>query len=98
MPMTDQKVLGNQRWVETKQAELLKDERLAAVISAYLDGELEGKDLEEFESLLKSDPALAREVQEMRAIELRLMEMGADILSEPVPDAMLEALSKIDRG
>jgi anti-sigma factor RsiW len=98
MPMTDQKVLGNQRWVETKQAELLKDERLAAVISAYLDGELEGKDLEEFESLLKSDPALAREVQEMRAIELRLMEMGADILSEPVPDAMLEALSKIDRS
>jgi len=98
MPMTDQKVLGNQRWVETKQAELLKDERLAAVISAYLDGELEGKDLEEFESLLKSDPALAREVQEMRAIELRLMEMGTDILSEPLPDAMLEALSKIDRG
>ena len=98
MPMTDQKVLGNQRWVETKQAELLKNERLAAVISAYLDGELEGKDLEEFESLLKSDPALAREVQEMRAIELRLMEMGADILSEPVPDAMLDALSKIDRG
>jgi anti-sigma factor RsiW len=98
MPMTDQKVLGNQRWVETKQAGFLKDERLAALISAYLDGELEGKDVEEFESLLKSDPALAREVQEMRAIELRLMEMGADILSEPVPDAMLEALSKIDRS
>ena len=45
MPMTDQKVLGNQRWIETKQAEFLKDEPLAAVISAYLDGELEGKDL-----------------------------------------------------
>ncbi len=98
MPMTDQKVLGNQRWIETKQAEFLKDEPLAAVLSAYLDGELEGKDVEEFESLLKSDPALAREVQEMRAIELRLMEMGADILSEPVPHAMLEALSKIDRS
>jgi anti-sigma factor RsiW len=98
MPMTDQKVLGNQRWVETKKAELLKDERLAAVISAYLDGELKGKDLEEFESLLKSDPALAREVQEMRVIELRLMEMGADILSEPVPELMLEALSKIERS
>jgi anti-sigma factor RsiW len=98
MPMTDQKVLGNQRWVETKQAELLKDERLAAVISAYLDGELKGKDLEEFGSLLKSNTALAREVQEMRVIELRLMEMGADILSEPVPELMLEALSKIDRS
>jgi len=97
MPMTDQKVLGNQRGVKAKQAEFPKDERLAAAVSSYLDGELEGKDLEEFESLLKSNPALAREVQEMRAIELRLMEMGADILSEPVPDAMLEALSKIDR-
>ena len=98
MPMTDQKVLGDQRGVKTKQIEFLKDERLAAAISAYLDGELEGKDLEEFESLLKSNPAIAREVQDMRAIELRLMEMGAGILSEPVPDAMLQALSKIDRG
>jgi anti-sigma factor RsiW len=98
MPMTDQKVLGNQRGVKTKQAEFLKDERLAAAISAYLDGELEDKDLEEFESLLKGNPALSREVQDMRAIELRLMEMGADILSEPLPDAMLEALSKIDRS
>ena len=98
MPMTDQKVLGNQRWVETKQAEFLKDERLAAAISAYLDSELEDKDLEEFESLLKGNPALSREVQDMRAIELRLMELGADILSEPVPDAMLEALSEIDRS
>jgi anti-sigma factor RsiW len=98
MSMTDQKVLGNQRGIKTKQAESLKDERLAAEISAYLDGELEGKDLEEFESLLKSNPALGREVQEMRAIELRLMEMDADILSEPVPDAMLEAFSKLDRS
>jgi anti-sigma factor RsiW len=98
MPMTDQKMLGNQRGVKTKQVEFLKDERLAAAISAYLDGELEGKDLEEFESLLKSNPALSREVQDMRAIELRLLEMGADILSEPVPDAMLETLSKIDRS
>ena len=39
MPMTDQKVLGDQRGVKTKQVEFLKDERLAAAISAYLDGD-----------------------------------------------------------
>ncbi len=97
MPMTDKKTLGDQRGAVAKQAEFLNNERLAATVSAYLDGELEGKDLEEFESLLKSNPGLAREVQEMRSIELRLMEMGADILAEPVPESMLEALSKISR-
>jgi hypothetical protein len=34
----------------------------------------------------------------MRSIESRLMEMGSDILAEPVPEAMLEALSKIGRS
>ncbi len=91
-------MLGDPSGVKTTKAEILKDEALAATVSAYLDGELDGKDLEEFEALLRGNSTLAREVQEMRNIELRLMEMGADILSEPVPDAMLEALSKIDRG
>jgi anti-sigma factor RsiW len=98
MPMTDQKMLGDPTGANPRQAAILKDERLAAMISAYLDGELGGKDLEEFESLLISDGALAREVQEMRSIESRLMEMGADILDEPVPEGMLEALSKIGLG
>jgi len=91
-------MLGDPTGDNPRQAAILKDERLAAMISAYLDGELGGKDLEEFESLLKSDGALAREVQEMRSIEWRLMEMGADILDEPVPEGMLEALSKIGLG
>ena len=98
MRMTDQKMLGGSTGANPKQAVILKDEQLATIVSAYLDGELEGKDLEKFESLLKSDAALAREVREMRSIEFRLMEMGADILSEPVPEAMLEALSKIGRS
>ena len=96
--MTDQKMPGDPKGANPRQAGMLKDERLAGMVSAYLDGELAGKDLDEFESLLKSDAAIAREVQEMRSIESRLMEMGADILSEPVPEAMLEALSKIGRS
>jgi len=98
MPMKEKKMLGDPTGVNPKRAEFLKNERLAAMVSAYLDGELNRRDLEEFESLLKSDAALAREVQGMRNIELRLMEMGADILSEPLPEAMLEALSKIGRN
>ena len=98
MPMTDKKMLGDPTGANPKQSAILKDERLAGMISAYLDGELEGKELQEFESLLKSDMTLAREVQEMRNIELRLMEMGADVLSEPLPESMLEALSKIGLG
>ena len=98
MAMTEQKKLGDPNGVNPKQSEILKDEALAAMVSAYLDGELEGNGLEEFEALLKSNPALAREVQDMRSIEVRLMEMGADILSEPLPDAMLEALTKLDRS
>ena len=95
--MTDQKMLGDPTGANPKQAGILKDERLATMVSAYLDGELEGKDLDEFETLMASDAAFAREVQEMRSIESRLMEMGSDILAEPVPEAMLEALSKIGR-
>jgi anti-sigma factor RsiW len=98
MPMTDQKMLGDHTGANPRQPGILKDERLATMVSAYLDDELEGKDLQEFEALLKSDATFAREVQEMRRIELRLIEMGADILDEPVPEAMLEALSKIGRG
>ena len=96
MAMTEQKLPDNQ--IGSEQAEIRKDEELAAMISAYLDGELAGKDLEQFESLLKSDAAVAREVRDLRDIELRLMKMGSDILSEPVPEAMLEALSKIGRS
>lgn len=99
MPKTEQKLLGEQGGAQSpKHAEILKDERLAAMISAYLDGELSGTHLQEFEALLDSDEAIACKVEDMRNIERRLMEMGAGILSEPIPEAMLEAFSKIERG
>ena len=94
MPFREQKKFGEPLSAGTKQSGILKDEGLAVKVSAYLDGQLEGKDLEEFKALLRENASLAREVHEMRIIELRLMEMGADILSEPVPEALLGALSK----
>ena len=98
MPMTEHKMPGDQAGAKSKQAGALRDDELAALVSAYLDGELAGKDLEGFESLLKREPGLAREVTQMRTIELQLMEMGADIRAEPVPEAMLEAFCKLGRS
>ena len=94
MPMTERKQAG-ERGGDPRRLEILDDERLAATVSAYLDGQLMGEELEDFETLLKTNPILAREVQEMRNIELQLMDMGADILAEPVPEALLEALSRL---
>ena len=95
MPMTKQTRLGGFDGSGAGPADMLKDERLAMMLSAYLDDRLLDKDLEEFEALLKSNPRLAREVHEMRGIESQLKEMGADILFEPVPDALLKALAPL---
>ncbi len=71
---------------------------MAATVSDYLDGRLAGEELEKFETHLKSNDALARELQGMRNIESQLVKMGADILTEPVPEALLEAFQRVERG
>ena len=91
--MTEQKKLSGPSPAGTNRADILMDDQLAAAVSSYLDGQLMGEELERFEALLRNNSSLAREVREMRNIELQLMEMGSDILSEPVPDALIEALS-----
>jgi anti-sigma factor RsiW len=94
--MTDK----NQKGAET--AENLgslppRDEELAAVVSAYLDGALDEKALAEFEALLQSDEGLEREVAQMRLIDDCLTGIGAGILSEPVPESLLSPLSRLTR-
>jgi anti-sigma factor RsiW len=73
----------------------LGDERVAAMASAYLDGKLQGAELEEFQSLLKENEAIAREVDEMRQIEHQLREIGAALLLEPIPEALLRSFSRL---
>jgi len=73
-----------------------QDDRLPVIISAYLDGELQGDELVLFEALLNENTALASEVAEMRHIERQLAQLGTDILSEPVPEALLKALAEFE--
>jgi anti-sigma factor RsiW len=97
MPMTDKDQSGEPSDSDPCPSPVSKDDRLTAPVSAYLDGELAGRELEEFEALLRDNQALARRVAEMRQIELQLTQMGVDILEEPIPEAMLEALSRLAR-
>jgi anti-sigma factor RsiW len=54
-----------------------------------------GQALADFETLLNANEALFREVAEMRRINHWLADIGADILSEPVPEALLAPLSRL---
>ncbi len=96
MATTKQKPLGDIMGAHPERPEILRDERLAATVSDYLDGQLPGKEREEFEALLAKDAALARAVEDVRVIEMQLAKIGSDILSEPVPEFLLEAFAKLE--
>lgn len=94
MPMTEK---DRPQSPDRGTSQILKDERLAALASAYLDKQLDGVELEEFEALLREDEALAREISELQRIEDQLSKMGGDILSEPIPETLLDALSQLPK-
>jgi anti-sigma factor RsiW len=96
MPMTDQNKPSYPLSAEAGGARVAQDEGLASVVSAYLDGELTGEELVEFETFLRNDEALSREIVEMRRIDRQLTGLGADILAEPIPEALLEALARLE--
>jgi anti-sigma factor RsiW len=95
MPKIEKTQTGVQKLGEPGISLLAQDEELAATASAYLDGELAGQALADFEALLHADEALSREVAAMQRIERWLTDIGADILSEPVPEALLVPLSRL---
>jgi anti-sigma factor RsiW len=95
MPKIEKTQTGVQECGEPEMFPLAQDEELAAMVSAYLDGELDGQALADFEALLHANEALSREVAEMRRINRCLTDIGADILSEPVPEALLVPLSRL---
>ncbi len=97
MRITDKTKQGAAENGDSGTSQVSQDETLAGTVSAYLDGELSGRDLMDFEALLKNDKALSREIAEMRRIDRQLTKIGADILAEPIPDALLEALAQLNR-
>jgi anti-sigma factor RsiW len=97
MPKTDKTKPGAPSSVEASTAQVSLNEELAATVSAYLDGELSGQDLADFETLLRDNGTLSRDVAEMRRIDRQLTKLGAEILAEPVPDALLQALEPLKR-
>jgi anti-sigma factor RsiW len=96
MSMTNQNKPSYRLSVEAGGARVTQDEGLASVVSSYLDGELSGEELVEFETLLLNNEALSREIAEMRRIDQQLTGLGADILAEPIPEALLEALGQLE--
>ena len=94
--MTDKNKPCRPGSTELKGGRVAHDEGLAATVSAYLDGELTGEDLVEFEMLLLADASLSREIAEMRRIDRQLTGLGTDILAEPIPEALLEPLARLE--
>lgn len=62
------------------------------VLAAYADGELDGARRSEVERALAANPALAARLQRYRALQERLRGAYDDVLNEPVPARMIEAL------
>jgi hypothetical protein len=84
--------LQRHKGLELGTSLILKTEPLAALVSAYLDKQLKGAVLAEFEALLRENKAFACEIGKMQQIEIQLSKIGDDILSEPIPEVLLEAL------
>jgi len=62
------------------------------VLMAYADGELAAADAARVEAAIAGDPALARIVDDHRALRARLSDAFANVLAEPVPTRLHAAL------
>ena len=62
------------------------------VLMAYADGELAAADATRVEAAIAVDPALARIVDDHRALRARLSDAFAGVLAEPVPAGLHAAL------
>lgn len=74
----------------SKLSALLEDDKMAEEVSAYLDGSLTGEPLERFNALLAGNDELAREIEALKCVDSSLKNLGADIISEPVPENLLK--------
>lgn len=75
----------------------LEGGKLAATVSAYLEGKLAGAQLAAFEAVLCQVEVLSQEMAWMQRLNHQLKEIGADILAERIPVFLLAALSPLPR-
>ncbi|SOD95851.1 anti-sigma factor family protein [Caenispirillum bisanense] len=71
-------------------------ETLDATIDDYLAGRLTADERSRLETLIEENPEVRRRVDVLRAQEEALRHLGSDILDEPVPDRLLQALGLDD--
>ncbi|MCA1941123.1 MAG: hypothetical protein LDL26_09010 [Caenispirillum bisanense] len=71
-------------------------ETLDATIDDYLAGRLTADERSRLEMLIEENPEVRRRVDVLRAQEEALRHLGSDILDEPVPDRLLQALGLDD--
>jgi hypothetical protein len=69
----------------------IPEERLMAYADGELDGAEHASERTQIEAAMKADPAVARRVEQHRAMRARFSNAFADVLAEPVPDRLLAA-------
>lgn len=61
------------------------------IVMAYVDGELDAARRAELEAAIAGDPALARRIEQQRALRARLDVAFARVIEEPVPERLAAA-------
>jgi anti-sigma factor RsiW len=68
-----------------------------ADLQDYIEGRLAPAQRRKVEDLLARDTRLADEVERLRRQAVKLQEFGKNVLSEPVPQEMLDLIEKFRR-
>lgn len=67
------------------------------ILMAYVDGELDAKRSAEIAAAVEKEPALARRVEQQRALRAKVSGAFAKVLDQPVPDRLTRA-AQANRG
>ncbi|EKV32603.1 hypothetical protein C882_2682 [Caenispirillum salinarum AK4] len=70
----------------------MASETLDAAIDDYLAGRLSAEERSRLEALIDENPEVRHRVETLQSQEEALRHLGEDILDEPLPDRLLEAL------
>lgn len=89
---------GGDRDTMTQYRSLMAPDTLDAAIDDYLAGRLGAEKQRQLEALIKEKPDVRHRVEALQAQDEALRHLGEDILDEPLPARLLEALGLGDIG